>query len=189
MYCFIFVSMLLVGRLLDIAAIQLAAAELGKGETLAAALDIGQTPRKCTEGALKQAGILEARHELEENIARLGRLQADQRGNRRTLRNSEICAIKGCMYRGLSPVALCITTRVNAKDDNLARIQDLGEGNNGRRGGIIGTNRCGRTLWITRCVRARRICTTGRLSRLKGDRRLKTLRRRLKSLRIGRSAM
>jgi len=105
----------------------LVTAKLGKRDALTVARDRREAPRKGIEGVLKKAGINETVHELEENLARLRRLRADQRWNSRTLGDSQVRAVKGRGKERCSDAALRIAARMDAERNRLAILKNLGK--------------------------------------------------------------
>ena len=126
----------------------LLAAELGERQALAVALNRGQTPRKSIEGALKDASLFEGRHELEENLARLGGLEADERSNRGALGNRQVGAVKGRKNRGGRQIAGYVATGMDAEGDHLIGLKNLGKRNGSRSLLLLGAR-----LRIRACLR------------------------------------
>ncbi len=85
----------------------------------------GQAPRKRIEGALKQTRFDETVHELEENLTRFRRLNANKRWNSVTASHFQIGAVecRGKQRSGHS--ARGVTSCVNAEGNHLAIGQDI----------------------------------------------------------------
>lgn len=126
----------------------LLAAELGERQALAVALNRGQTPRKSIEGALKNAGLLESRHKLEENLARLGGLEADERSNRSALGDRQVSAVKGSKNGRGRQIASYVATGMDAEGDYLVGLKNLGKRNGSRSLLLLGAR-----LGIRACLR------------------------------------
>ena len=159
----------------------LVTAKLGKRYTLSVARNGRKAPREGVEGVLEEAGINEAVHELEENLARLRRLRANQRWDSRALRDSQVRAVKGRDKEGSGNTTLRIATSVDAECNRLAILKNLRERHGWR---SIASRRGIRSRRRRRCASTRRrirATTSG----LKRDGRLKPLLRIREALDLG----
>ena len=108
-------------------------AELRQRQPLTLTLHCAEAPRKGIEGSLNDTLLLEVVHELEEDLAWLGRLHADQVRNRGALRNGQVRAVEDSLGRRLCQT-IGILARIDGECGSLPLVQNVGQVGGGRLG-------------------------------------------------------